>query len=308
MDDNLKITLVLNGGAVRTVEFAGSALVGSGRAADLRVPDPTLAPAHLRLTRMGKAINAIPLASGVLLEGEELDIDESYAVGGRTLEIGCVQITASIDGVTSDPVETSQQRTDSLARELMRGMLEGPAGVGPRPEFVVEGGPAKGQRKAVSRLERRLIIGRGETATWILLDPDLSRSHATIECRDDGVRVYDVGSKNGTKVNGRPVSIGPPGVLLEDGAIITLGDTRLRYIDPAAHLLAELEAGLDAAARGVPGAITQTKAGHGRAREALESHDRSGGHLGRGTVAAIAVAVLVALTALCLLLWLVTSA
>jgi len=54
-------------------------------------------------------------------------------------------------------------------------------------------------------------------------DPALSRRHAVLRRRDDGTYVIeDVGSTNGTEVNGQPIAAGEP-VALGDGDRVHLG-------------------------------------------------------------------------------------
>jgi pSer/pThr/pTyr-binding forkhead associated (FHA) protein len=52
------------------------------------------------------------------------------------------------------------------------------------------------------RLGRRVLVGRAPTADIKVSDPRASRLHARIEVREDGVYVEDLGSRNGTQVNG----------------------------------------------------------------------------------------------------------
>ena len=81
-----------------------------------------------------------------------------------------------------------------------------------------------------------LVIGRGDDAGWVILDGDLSKTHAEIRRGWDGVRVIDLESKNGTKLDG--VAVGD--AELRDGALIELGNVRLRFRDPAErHLRGE---------------------------------------------------------------------
>ncbi len=293
---NLRITLSLVDGPEHTVDAGAIVLVGAGKAADIRVPDPALAPVHFRLNRDGDEVSVIALAPGVMIGGHDLAVDEVRRVTGLPLEVGPLRIIAVPSEIRRG---AAPQRTESLARELMRDLLA--VDQGAKPEFIVEGGPATGQRKAISRTEPRVVVGRGESSTWILLDPDLSRNHAAIERHEDGVRLIDLGSKNGTKVNGRVVPAGTPGVMLQDGGIITMGDSRLRFVDLAAVALAGIEAQIEAASRGVPGAITQTTPGHVLARRAV-SRDRGEGSSLRlvalvlaGAVAVAAFGLLVAL-------------
>lgn len=72
-----------------------------------------------------------------------------------------------------------------------------PAGI----ELVVDDGATIATR----RLGRRILVGRAASADVRIDDPRVSRLHARIEMRDDGVYVEDLGSRNGTFVDGEPV-------------------------------------------------------------------------------------------------------
>lgn len=306
MRDTPTMTLTLDGSLYGTIEVETTVLLGSGRAADVQVPEDGVAPLHLRLINEERRIIVTALAPGVFLDGAELEIGIGRELADKAIDIGSLRLVVTPPRASDE----RPQRTESMARELMRKLLGATEGEShAQPEFVVEAGPANGQRRAFSRVEERMIIGRGESASWILLDPDLSRNHAAIERHKDAFRIFDMRSKNGTKVNGRPVGIGAPGVVLEDGAIITLGDTRIRFIDPAAAMLAELEANADANARGIPGAITQTRPGHGRSLEAVSAAAAANEHqrLRRRTMVAIGSALFVAIVALVLLVALLAS-
>ena len=56
------------------------------------------------------------------------------------------------------------------------------------------------------RFGRRILVGRAPSADLVLDDPRVSRLHARIEMRDDGVFVEDLGSRNGTSVDGEAVT------------------------------------------------------------------------------------------------------
>jgi hypothetical protein len=70
-----------------------------------------------------------------------------------------------------------------------------------------------------------VTIGRMPDCTVPLADPNVSRRHA--EIRRDGDRVFltDLGSTNGTRVNGVPVHQRQ----LVDGDVVTVGITAFRY-------------------------------------------------------------------------------
>lgn len=75
------------------------------------------------------------------------------------------------------------------------------------------------------RLHSTTTIGRLPECEVVLTDPGASRRHAQIVRRDDGFVVTDLGSTNGTLVNGEPVRER----LLADRDRITIGSTVLEF-------------------------------------------------------------------------------
>jgi len=68
-------------------------------------------------------------------------------------------------------------------------------------------------------------IGRSEESEIVLVDPSVSRAHAIVEIRRGEPVVSDVGSTNGTYVNGRRVR----SQSLHDGDELLFGDTQMRF-------------------------------------------------------------------------------
>jgi pSer/pThr/pTyr-binding forkhead associated (FHA) protein len=93
-----------------------------------------------------------------------------------------------------------------------------PAGI----ELVVDDGATIATR----RLGRRILVGRDPSADVRIDDPRVSRLHARIEMRDDGVYVEDLGSRNGTLVDGEPVANSRP---LANGDEITIGTASIIF-------------------------------------------------------------------------------
>lgn len=157
--------------------------------------------------------------------------DGSGAIGdGTTFDIGTFRVRVA--PAPAGAIATPPQRTESLARELMRGLL----GAGAAPTLEIERGPGVGSRRALAPPESVLVIGRGDDAGWVILDADLSKLHAEIRRGWDGVRIVDLDSKNGTKVDGAPVRDRE----LRDGELVELGNLAIRYRDPAErHLRAD---------------------------------------------------------------------
>ena len=93
--------------------------------------------------------------------------------------------------------------------------------------LVSLGGPALEEGARFELNAKALMVGRG-APNDIRLDEDefASSHHARIEPRRDGVWVEDIGSTNGTYVNGtrlgRPQKLAP-------GDVVRFGETDLRY-------------------------------------------------------------------------------
>jgi adenylate cyclase len=71
-----------------------------------------------------------------------------------------------------------------------------------------------------------VTVGRQASCTIVIADSNISRVHARFRAGDDGWTVEDLGSTNGTKVDG--VLITEP-TLLHHGQLIALGTLQLHF-------------------------------------------------------------------------------
>jgi pSer/pThr/pTyr-binding forkhead associated (FHA) protein len=67
-------------------------------------------------------------------------------------------------------------------------------------------------------------IGRAANANLIVTDAQVSRMHARIELHDGTLSVRDLGSRNGTLVNARPIGAPTP---VQSGDEIDVGSARI---------------------------------------------------------------------------------
>jgi pSer/pThr/pTyr-binding forkhead associated (FHA) protein len=74
-----------------------------------------------------------------------------------------------------------------------------------------------------------VVIGRGRSADLSIAEPTISRAHAAIGYGEKGFFLQDLGSTNGSRVNGQRESQVP----LEDGDEIQLGKLQLRVALPS---------------------------------------------------------------------------
>ena len=69
------------------------------------------------------------------------------------------------------------------------------------------------------------VLGRGADVDIRLEDPGVSRRHAQITVADGRSTISDLGSTNGTLVDGQKVTTS----VLADGAVIRLGSTEITF-------------------------------------------------------------------------------
>lgn len=98
-----------------------------------------------------------------------------------------------------------------------------------RPRLLVsprdDGGHGGGQEQAYELTTPVTVLGRGTDCDLRLVDPGVSRHHAEIRFEGEDVVLVDLGSTNGTVVDGQPARHAP----LRDGARIELGRTILVF-------------------------------------------------------------------------------
>ena len=78
-----------------------------------------------------------------------------------------------------------------------------------------------------------LVIGRAEDCGLLIDDASVSRQHARLEVSSSGITLVDLGSHNGTQVNGRKVN---GSQRVGSGDVITIGEaTLVLYVAPIAR-------------------------------------------------------------------------
>ena len=73
--------------------------------------------------------------------------------------------------------------------------------------------------------EEIVTFGRRPESTIVLADPNVSRAHAEVRPQGNGHVLVDLGSTNGTRVNGARITSHS----LQDGDEIMFGNTRIRF-------------------------------------------------------------------------------
>jgi FHA domain-containing protein len=140
---------------------------------------------------------------GVRIEGDTAAPRRGVTVCARILD----------RGVGDDAAGDERQRAE-LAR-----VIHDVAGIAPL-RLVVDLG--EGATREFILRRRSTTVGRASDNDIVLPRPDVSRHHARFDYRDDAWRLVDLGSTNGTTVNGRGVTEAP----VAAGDVVRFGSTR----------------------------------------------------------------------------------
>ncbi len=116
----------------------------------------------------------------------------------------------------ADPVEPARPRRQQAGPDLR-------TGVEPRLEVVAAMGHEPG---TVFDLSHGATMGRSDSADILIDDPFASSAHARIFSRGDFMWIEDMGSTNGTYLNGRNLN-GPERLKMSD--MVRIGDSEYRY-------------------------------------------------------------------------------
>ncbi len=99
--------------------------------------------------------------------------------------------------IKNDGSITTMRMTDEELRRMAREKRSTEPNC---PYLLIIGGPLK--HKKILLLATRTTIGRANSNNLVLNDPYVSSRHLVIERRPEGIFAEDLGSANGTKLNG----------------------------------------------------------------------------------------------------------
>src|SRR5262245_4096906 len=158
-------------------------VIGSAPTARIRIPGPHAE--HVRISGdRWLALAELAIAGARQRAGSAGTIPTD----GVTFELGAY--TVRVMPAPAGIAPSAPQRTESLARELVRKLL----GADAAPSLTITRGPTKDTqiRRDLAPPESKLVIGRGDDADWSILDEDLSRLHAEVRRGWAGVFIRDL--------------------------------------------------------------------------------------------------------------------
>lgn len=89
----------------------------------------------------------------------------------------------------------------------------------------IQNGKYQGRRVRI--VDADVVVGRDETAKIRIGSSDVSRLHCSLSALASGILVKDLGSSNGTFVNGRPIE---EPTIMRPGDTLTVGPMTLKFI------------------------------------------------------------------------------
>lgn len=197
----------------RALHEGDSIRIGRSADNDIQLPEAHISRAHAIISCQDGAfsIDDVGSANGSFVNGNQI-------YGKHKLHIG--------DEVHLFVSALKLLGVDDAAEDVAKLVLKVASD---RASLRIVRGPQAGQVFAL--LKDEMYVGRSmPNANWeiALQDPTVSRPHAFIVREDERWKLFDLGSINGTAVNGEPI-IGGRAKWLEDGDRIAFGGTLAQF-------------------------------------------------------------------------------
>ena len=202
--------------------------------------DPEISRRHAELSDVDGEwlIEDLDSTNGTFVNGRRID-EPTPLRPGDTLKVGTT--TLEVEGSAVGPEVTA-------VRQVATGQPTAARPVAMPPSLEVVGGPAEGSTLALE--DGELVLGReAEGEGRLGDDPELSRRHARVTETDGGLVIEDLGSTNGTLVNGTRIE---SATTLHPGDTVELGTSQLKLRGGAVPPPEEAPGPEVTAARAVP--------------------------------------------------------
>ncbi len=164
-----------------------------GREGDVLLTDSRVSRKHAQATLQNGTITLTDLGStnGTFVNGEQLAQNEPrQLVEGDKLSFGGLEVVMSFPG---------ESQATQLAGGRKTQAMDAPPALERSAAFLVGEGEEYPLKLGVN------LLGRTSGNDIVISDPYVSGSHAKIEVAEEGVFFTDVGSTNGTNLNGAPL-------------------------------------------------------------------------------------------------------
>lgn len=216
-------------------------VIGRSSGCDVRLPDPSVSQRHATIRRRGSDFLVYDENStnGTFVGPVRLPPGAPRVLRpGDLVRVGRVWLSFEIEH-GAEP--SSADDTKELALQLIAGALAAD-GAPCAPRVSVARGPdPTAAPLTLDEFGHAYVVGRSPQCDFVIADDDLSRRHLEIKRVGGDVLVSDLGSKNGSALDGEPLTRPTKW----KGQELTLGHTTLQLDDPLAQVLGEIEASPD---------------------------------------------------------------
>lgn len=244
----MALTVVLRSGELAkpaSITFDAPRIVlGRGDGCEVLLPDPSVSQRHASIRQRGTDYVVIDEGStnGTFVGPVRLSPHAPRVLkSGDLLRLGRIWVEVRIEQAPVTPAQ--MQATREIALDLVASALAA-EGETPGARIRVLEGPDRTPELMLAERERTYVVGRGGNADLSIEDEDISRRHVEIGRRGLNLVVTDLGSKNGSSLDGKPLRKGVE-TIWAPGAVLELGSTKLVYEDPVRAALAAIEAAPD---------------------------------------------------------------
>jgi ABC-2 type transport system ATP-binding protein len=214
---NLTLVILEGHDAGREFPISGPTLVGRGAGVDVMITDDEISSRHASFAPSdgGAAVEDLGSTNGTFVNGQRLTGSHQLSAGDR-IQLGntVVEVRGLPDTAPQGP--PAAQAVPDVAPQATRNK-EIPS----LPVLVFASGPWAGTRMPVGQ---QIVIGRDAGVADVVIDSDtdVSRRHASFSPAGWGLTVQDLGSTNGTIVNGHRLDYA---VTLSTGDRVEIGNT-----------------------------------------------------------------------------------
>ncbi|HJK94504.1 MAG TPA: FHA domain-containing protein [Polyangiaceae bacterium LLY-WYZ-15_(1-7)] len=184
--------------------------IGRKEGNTIRLTERNVSRRHARLEKAGGAYQIVDLNSynGVKINGRRIEAEtQTRLQPGDQVTIGDYVLALQAEGATEE------MPAPPVSSEPV-----------PPPRLVMLTPPAPGAEFALTRDGMR--IGRAEDLDIWINHRSISREHAVVRVEGDQIRVQDLESANGVRLNGKDVTDAP----LSSGDVLELGQVRFRFV------------------------------------------------------------------------------
>ncbi len=205
--------------------------IGRKEGNTIRLTERNVSRRHARLRRSNGAylIEDLESYNGIKVNGRRiektLELKPGDQVGIGDYLIALQDESADAPSVADAPTAAlSQPPPSPTTGDPPTAMIAAPTVPGPPARLVMISPPAPGAEFAFQRMKTR--VGRAEDLEVCVNHRSISREHAEFVRDGDRLRLVDLGSANGTRVNGRDVT----DLHVSPGDVIELGQVRFRFV------------------------------------------------------------------------------